>query len=90
MYGPSRPSPDGSPDELHGRAPAPPRAQLRLSDAAIAAIAEQIVQAMPLRAPDDRTTWVLSRRAELPDEDEGRVIRLLTERHRAVQPGQRP
>ena len=37
---------------------------------------------MPLAAPEDQTTWILSRAAELPAEDEERVLRVL--------PGPRP
>ena len=45
---------------------------------------------MPLPAPEDQTTWILARAAELPADDEARVIRVLTDPSRAPQSGPRP
>ena len=82
------------PRPTSGRPPAP-RVQpphdrrLRLSDAAIGAIADRIARAVPLPPPDDQSTWIRSGAAELPDEDEERVIHALA-RRRTDGPRRRP
>ena len=94
MHGPQHPSSNRSDYGSHGQGSSPPpvrpRSRPPLSEAAIAAIAEQIAQAMPLPAPEDQTTWILARAAELPADDEARVIRVLTDPSRAPQSGPRP
>lgn len=82
----TRPTPGRPPAP---RVPPPPDRRLRLSDAAIDDIAEEIARAFPLPPPDDRSTWILSDAAELSDEDEERVIRALA-RRRADGPRHRP
>jgi hypothetical protein len=57
-----------------------PQRRPRLSDAAIAEIAAEIVWAVPLPPPDDQSTWILASAAELPGEDEERVVRALARR----------
>ena len=96
MHGPHHPSFDGSDDRsqdgMHGQAFPARRRQRRprLSDATIAEVAGQIAQAMPPPTPGDQTTWILAHVAELPAEDESRVIRVLTDPSRAPQSGPRP
>lgn len=76
---PDRPSDDG--------ASPPPRVtpleRPRPSDAGIDDIAGEIARAVPRPPPDDQSTWILSRAAELPHEDEERVMRALTRGPRA-------
>ena len=54
-----------------------------LSDAVIDDIAAEIARALPLPPPDDQSTRILARAAELPDEDEERVVRAPAQRPRA-------
>ena len=60
--------------------------RLRLSERAVRDIAEQIARAMTLPPPDDQSTWILSRAAELPAEDEERVVRALEQRGEGARP----
>ena len=88
MAGPTQghehPSDDGAADGAVRHAHGSPPGRPRPSDAAIADIATQVARAVPLPPPDDQTTWILAQRAELPGEDEGRVIRALVQRLRDV------
>ena len=57
-----------------------PQQRPRLSDAVIDEIAAEIALALPLPPPDDQSTWILASAAELPAEDEERVVRALARR----------